>query len=393
MSARPKVLYLTHWYPTPEAPVDGIFNRERAKASALFADVQVLHCAGPDPRLRTLWRLEQVDDPAITEGIPTFRVFHRSLPRRLSYAAYVWGAVGAYRALAGRGFRPDVIHAAVYQAAVPAVLLGRATGTPVVVTEYSSGYARGLHDRVNRAKTRFALQRAQRVLVQSAAQQHAIEETGIHARFEIAESPVDIDLFRPASPPAPDPRSRLLFVGLLGAAHVKGMPVLLASLARLSEQRADWALDVVGDGQARPEYERKVEQLGLSGHVTFHGLQPKAAVAELMRQASLLVLANTIWDTSPNVVAEAQATGLPVVATSVGGIPEMVSASTGILVPPNDANALAAALERALSCPQAFDRARIATAARARWSMPVAGARLAAVYEAVLAERGAGTAG
>ena len=393
MTARTKVLYMTHWYPTPEAPIDGIFNRERAKASALFADTQVLHCAGPDPRMRTLWRLEQVDDPAITDGIPTFRVFHRSLPGRLSYAAFVWSAIGAYRALTRRGFRPDVIHAAVYQAAVPAVLIGRATGTPVVVTEYSSGYARGLHDCVNRAKARFALQRAQRVLVQSAALQRAIEQTGIRARFEIAEASVDLDLFRPASPAASDRRSRLLFVGLLGEAHVKGMPVLLESLARLSAHRTDWTLDVVGDGPARAGYERRVEDLGLSEHVTFHGLQPKSLVAGLMRRASLLVLANTTWDTAPNVVAEAQVSGVPVVATNVGGIPEMVSESAGILVPPNDPSALAAALERALAHPEAFDREQIAAAARARWNMPLAAARLAAVYDDVLAERGANARG
>ena len=385
MNARRKVLYLTHWYPTREAPAGGIFVRESARASALFTDTRVLHCAGPDPRLRRLWRLEEERDPTLTEGFPTFRVFHRRLGRRLSYAAYVWGAVGAYRALARAGFRPDVIHASVYQAAMPAVLIGSATGTPVVVTENTSGYARGLHDRVNRAKARFALGRAQRVLVPAAAQQRAIEQAGIRARFEIVPQAVDVELFAGTSPRVRDGPARLLFVGLLDSGHVKGVPVLLDALALLSASRTDWRLDVVGDGPVRAEYERRVEELGLSGRVAFHGLLPKAAVGELMQRASLFVLATSFWDTAPNVVAEAQAAGLPVVATSVGGIPEMVSEASGILVPPRDPAALADGLDRALDRAEAFDRERIAAAARDTFSLRAVGERLAAVYETVVA--------
>ena len=59
-----RVLYLTHWYPTAARPIDGIFVRESAKASALVADTRVVHCAGADPRVRELWRLDEERDPS-----------------------------------------------------------------------------------------------------------------------------------------------------------------------------------------------------------------------------------------------------------------------------------------------------------------------------------------
>jgi glycosyltransferase involved in cell wall biosynthesis len=381
-----KILYLTHWYPTAARPVDGTFVRESARASALFADTRVVHCAGADPRLRELWRLDEEGDREVTAGIPTFRVRHRRLPSRLSYAAFVGGAVRACQTLARRGFRPDVIHAFVYQAAVPAVLVGRSTGTPVVVSEYSSGYARGLHDRINRAKARFALGHADRVLVQAEALRRVLEQAGVRARFDIVQMPIDLGLFSraPARPAGP---FRLLFVGRLDAAHVKGVPTLLDAAARLAAGRSDWLLDIAGDGPARPAYEQTAEELRLGSRVTFHGELSKPAVADLMRRSALLVLATPAWDTAPNVIAEAQASGLPVVATSVGGIPEMVSEACGILVPPNDPAALAHALDRALQRIDEFDAERIAAAARGRYGLPAVAARLEAVYDAVAAGR------
>jgi hypothetical protein len=77
---RLKVLFITAWYPTREVPVQGVFGREHAKAVQLYDDVVVLHLAGSDPTLRTMWRIEQEANETLTEGIPTYRVWHRRFP-------------------------------------------------------------------------------------------------------------------------------------------------------------------------------------------------------------------------------------------------------------------------------------------------------------------------
>ena len=103
----------------------------------------------------------------------------------------------------------------------------------------------------------------------------------------------------------------------------------------------------MGDGPERSAYEALTASLGLSDRVVFHGTRPRAEVARLMREADLLVQPSAS-ETLSCVVLEAQVSGLPVVASDVGGIPEVVGGGAGLLVPPGDPAALAAAIEAVL---------------------------------------------
>ena len=138
--------------------------------------------------------------------------------------------------------------------------------------------------------------------------------------------------------------------------------------------------DVVGDGPLRAEYERLAGELGVAGRVEFHGLQPKAELAERMRRADVFVLASR-FENNPCVLLEAMASGLPVVATRVGGVPELVDDRSGLLADPRDPAALAARIAEALE--RDFDREQIAARARERYGREAVGARLAGIYESV----------
>ena len=109
----------------------------------------------------------------------------------------------------------------------------------------------------------------------------------------------------------------------------------------------------------------------------------------MMREASVLVLPSRV-ETFGAVVAEALVSGLPVVSTSVGAIPELVDERSGRLVPPNDPAALADALDDMLEGLGTFDARAIAEAASGRYSLEVVGGRLAGIYEAVVAEAAVG---
>jgi glycosyltransferase involved in cell wall biosynthesis len=117
--------------------------------------------------------------------------------------------------------------------------------------------------------------------------------------------------------------------------------------------------------------------------VTFHGSQPKSVIAETMRAADLFVLPSR-FDNLPCVVVEALASGLPVVSTTVGGIPELVDDERGRLVPPDDPPALADALQYMLENLEAFDRRAIGDAARDSYSLEVVGEQLSGIYDSVL---------
>jgi glycosyltransferase involved in cell wall biosynthesis len=172
----------------------------------------------------------------------------------------------------------------------------------------------------------------------------------------------------------------LLFVGNL--VPTKNIDVLLRAYAR---ERATIAapLTIVGDGPLRASLTALAASLGVADDVRFLGVQGRQEVAALMARAVALALPSRSegWGV---VVAEALASGTPVVASRVGGVPEILASDEGgILVPPGDEDALAAGLRTVASWQP--DRRRVAAASNARpWS--VQAGRIAAVYRAILTQ-------
>lgn len=131
-------------------------------------------------------------------------------------------------------------------------------------------------------------------------------------------------------------------------APVKNHALLIEAFARLHARRPASFLVLIGDGDLRPEIEARIAGLGLRDHVGLYGLADDPG--PLYRDLDLFVLPSLAEGTSMSLL-EAMATGLPVVATRVGGNPDLV-ADTGILVPSGDASALADAMERVIDRPE-----------------------------------------
>lgn len=384
------VLFFTNWYPTRGFTYGGVFVREHAKAVRVAGHrVVVLHLAGPRSDTGSgAGTMEEELDRSLSEGIEAYHVFHRRVGvRGASYPLYVSSAIRAYRRLRTKGFRPDVIHAHVYGAGVPAALIAARSRRPLVVTEHFSGVALRSLGRVEARKARYAYNRAARVLPVSCFLEQAIRSYGVDAQFEVVPNVVDASIFFPPGAERHEARAapRLLFVGSLEPQVYKGFPTLLRSLDHLRGRRPDWRLDVIGDGPERSRYEAAAAALDLRESVTFHGSQPKTVVAKMMRAVDLLVQPSRV-ETFGTVIAEGLASGLPVVASTAGAIPELVGELEGKLVPPDDPIALAAALDETLEGLDAFDRRAIADAARARYGLAAVGGQLSRIYEAVVAE-------
>jgi colanic acid/amylovoran biosynthesis glycosyltransferase len=152
------------------------------------------------------------------------------------------------------------------------------------------------------------------------------------------------------------PGSRLLFVGRLVAA--KGLPVLLNAIAQIE----DAILDIAGDGPDRQLLTERARSLGISSRVRFHGYLSQPQIRELLGHADIFVL-SSFAEGVPVVLMEAMAAGVPVVATQIAGIPELVQhEKSGLLVLPGDAVSTASAIRRLLENPEL--RNRYAEAAR-----------------------------
>ena len=367
------VLFLTTNWPRPDSPVDGVFVREHARAAAAVADVRVVHlerAAG-----RGLVDLRQVPG----EEPPVWRARYRRFGKPISVAGFLLGPLVAGHRLERSGWRPTVIHAHSFLSALPALALGRRLGVPVAYTEHWTVFLPENPAELAppmRLAARIALRGADVVLPVSETLGEALRRLEPKARIRVVPNVVDEQVFTPDGPRAASGPRRLLTAGLLDTER-KGVDVLLEALALLPE-RDGIVLDVVGDGSLRPRYEELAERLGIRQAVTFHGLKPKSELATLMRSADLFVLASR-YENNPCVVLEAMASGLPVVATAVGGVPEVVAPESGRLAAPLDPRSFAAAIEDALAGD--FDRQAIAKRARESFGRPAIARRLAEVYE------------
>jgi len=377
---RLKILHIAGWYPSKKNPVAGIFVREHVKATALYNNVVVLYSEGAEREIRSLYQIED----NIEDGIRVLRLRYRKSPiPKTTYFIYLWAMFRAFAKLLKEGFRPDVIHAHIYSAGVPAVLLGMRYRIPVVVTEHSSAFPRGLIRGFERVKAKFAFERAAVVCLVSEDLKKHIEALGIRARFQVVPNVVDTSLFSPPSEcwTKRNDKKRLLTVALL--TPVKGIPHLLEALAQLRKKRDDFVLDIVGDGPNRAEYEELTRKLGLQGIVHFHGLKTKQEVAEFMKQCDIFVLPS-LFETFGAVLIEALACGKPVIASQIGGPGEIVTDEVGRLVPPGDSEALARTLDYMLDHYGEFSSEVLVRYAQERFSYQAVGRKLDQLYRSVL---------
>jgi glycosyltransferase involved in cell wall biosynthesis len=199
------------------------------------------------------------------------------------------------------------------------------------------------------------------------------------ARIVIADygvPPQRISVVRPGNDPVPQARGsgdclvRLLSVG--SVVPGKGYDLLIAALATLTDM--PWRLTIAGDRTRNPaaaaQLDADIEAYGLGNRVAVLGAVPPERIIELYLASDIFVLASR-FEGYGMALAEAIAHGLPVVSTMAGAIPDTVPAGTGLLVPPNDAAALAQALRRLIGDPaeqqQLASNARAAAAQLPSW--------------------------
>jgi glycosyltransferase involved in cell wall biosynthesis len=181
---------------------------------------------------------------------------------------------------------------------------------------------------------------------------------------------VDVNRFAPAvDRRAAGDELRIVSCGQL--ARYKGMHILIDACAALRRRGVTLQCWIVGDGPRRRQLQSQIEQLGLADAVHLTGAQPHAEVAALLRRADVFALASELGgksgrrDVIANVIVEAMAAALPVVASRIPGVEELVDDGvSGYLVRPNHADELAVALQRLAA--SVDDRVRFGHAARRR---------------------------
>lgn len=388
-----RVLFLAHAFPrTPGDPAGAFLHLLACALNAIGVEVRVLAPHAPG--------LAERD---VVAGVPVERFRYASeADETLAYTGRMVEEVRASlrgkRALMGllaaatrasrrvmQEWPADVLHAQWwFPSGVSAAAATLRSPVPFVTTLHGSDVrlARGIAPA--RAAFRMVVSRAAAVTAVSGYLARTAREMAPAARLEVMPMPVDVERFGAPEPSVPREASALLFVGRLTTQ--KGVDRLLEALARLPRHVT---LDVVGDGPERDRLRAHATSLGVAARVRWHGALAPAELPARYRSATAVVVPS--HEEGLGLVAvEAILSGAPVVAFASGGLVDALDdGASGVLVPPGDVAALAAAIEGVLADPQrAVERARAGRErALARHAPAAAATRYLELYRDVVARR------
>lgn len=302
-------------------------------------------------------------------GVPVLSLGLRSF-RHPSFAGALW-RLARYRRQHGLG----LLHSFDYPSNFVAATGGRVSGFRYVVTSQRS--FRELRSPVWRRVLRWTDGRADAIVVNcESLRRHMIEEEGAEGgRIRVCYNGLDASRF-----PVREPGGGLVAGVVCALRPEKGLSVLLEAFAMVARAHPEARLLVVGSGPEGEKLRARADALGIAGRCQW---QPAAAdVAPWLREIDVFVLPSES-EAFSNSLLEAMASGCAVVASAVGGSPELIeSGRTGCLFPRGDAAALAGHLDRLFSDPAERGRMGAAAAAqvRERYSVDRAVTALADVY-------------
>ena len=277
--------------------------------------------------------------------------------------------LGALLELIGiiRRVRPDIVHTHTAKAGTLGRLAAWWCGVPAIVHTYHGhvfkGYFSSTRSRAFVAIERWLARRTDRLVAVSDVVRNELLELGIGVTAQYAVVPLGLELDRFVN--AERSRGQLRaelgipadvpLVGIVARlVPIKAHEVFLRAAAILAAREAGARFLIVGDGERRAELEALSTNLGLDRSVEFLGWRPD--LDRVYADLDLVVLCSRN-EGLPVALIEAQAAGRPVIATRVGGVPDLVvSGDTGLLVPPDDPDALARAIQSLLDDVEMRDR-------------------------------------
>lgn len=354
----------TQEYPTPNNPTDGVFTQQLVDALPQYANVTVVR---PMPWWPA-WRLARaVSSWTPSTGIPsqTKRGASDVYFPRVPLIPFVTRAVNpiiqALRAFPllrrmKKQRKLDVLNVhSVYPDGVTGAMLARWLDVPLVLTALGSDINVSLTKPFQLRQVKWALKNAAACVGVSDDLCEKMKRIGAEGEVRRIPNGIDKKRFYPAKT-LNDEKPVVLFVGRLHP--VKGLKYLVAAVGELKRTGLlNFETVIVGEGGEESALRAQCAELGIEKDVRFVGAKSHDEIGDWMRSASVFCLPS-VNEGMPNVLIEAQACAVPIVASNVGGIPEIVSADTGLLVPPANPSALAQALHEAVT--RNWDRAKIA---------------------------------
>jgi glycosyltransferase involved in cell wall biosynthesis len=383
-----KIAVVTRYFPSSVEPWQGRSAYQTLRLIARQADVRVFYpnASYPSllkPRSRSYQKLDH------SYSLPDMKVSYYDYPALPGVSRLLNGRLAARVLLPHvRGFAPDLIFSCfLYPDGYAALKIGKVLSVPVVTQSIGSDINR-IGDPISAMHTRTVLRETDfLVTVSDDLRTKAVAMGAPPEKTRAVVNGCDLSVFHVGDRLEArqklriDPAAEaLVYIGRMDVK--KGLRELVEAAASLHPERPNLHVYLVGEGPDRPLIESAIQSNNATSYI--HALPACAFddVAVWMTAADLVTLPSYM-EGCPNVVLEALACGRPVVATNVGGIPEIMSDECGRLVPPREPVALAQALGSVLDT--AWDAAAISARGSRSWS--TVAAELLEIFESLLSKR------
>jgi glycosyltransferase involved in cell wall biosynthesis len=379
-----KVLWLASWYPGKTHATNGDFTERQAKAVSLLVPVTVLFVTKDE----NLAAGSAVMDKTADENLTVYRVYYGKsawpgwMEKLLSLRRFAQLQRKYIRVIMAEQGAPDLVHVQVaMKAGLGALYLKKKYSIPFVVTEHWTGYypqsSNSLYSRdiLFQMLNKKIIKGAAAFLPVSAHLGQTVNEHFVKKTFAAIPNVVDTSLFYYT----PKTHHVFRFIHPSYLNYQKNPEGIIAACKIAAE--AGCAFELLFVGREDAALAEAAQKAGLlNSVVSFMPEQAYHQVAKLMQDASALLLFSR-FENLPCVVLEALCCGLPVISTHVGGMPEVIDNTNGILVQSEDIAGLAAAMQQMVHHYTAYNRTAIAQKAAEQFSCQAVAGEITRVYK------------
>ncbi|MDA3905790.1 MAG: glycosyltransferase [Bacteroidales bacterium] len=383
MKSNPKhILFLPRWYPNQFDPMFGLFVKKQAESVAIYNMVSVLYVQGISTE-EELAQKQSIEAPNLFTYI---YYYNNSSLRAWNILRFWYYMLIGFISIWKKHKKPDLVHVHILtRLGTFAFFLKAIFNIPYIITEHWSRYLTipGTYKGWLRKKLgQIVAHRAKAILPVSINLAVAMQKHGLlNSNYHIIPNVVD-DLFFQNIQKKKSKESTIFIHVSTFEDRSKNISGILRTLKRLSERQTDFEFWFIGEGidfDFLTEYSKKLNIL--QELIKFHGLKQGQGLVDLYYSADYLVLFSN-FENIPVVINEAQACGLPVIASKVGGIPEIINRENGFLIEPGKEDQLESTIEYILTNKPSFNASEIQKNALARYSYKTVGQQITSIYRA-----------
>lgn len=363
----------------------GLFVKYHALSVLPHAQVAVLHVIyNTAPQQKAIDYNYSVDD-----GLPTQIAYIRlnnSIDRFLYPFRYLLATYKGYKMLTEKFGQPHIHHVHILTRSGIIAWYKKVTkGIPYIITEHWSRYlpqnSSSYKGSIRKWLTRKIVKNAAMVTTVSTHLGKAMQKHGLHNSYKQISNVVDVSFFKPLENKPATIKPILLHVSCFDEKpkNVKG---ILNTAKQLEGEGIDFELRLVGNGKDHAMCVEYAKTIGVKNAV-FLGIQTGKSLLKEYQNANAFILFSR-FENQPVVILEALACGIPVIATRVGGIPDILKDNFGELITPENEDELANAIKKVIRTPQAYDTTSMRQYAVDNFSYEGVGKQFYDIYQNIL---------